>query len=254
MKKLPGIREICLTFADLDPIDEPIPVRPAAHYTMGGIDCNSSCETVIRGLYAAGECSCISVHGANRLGGNSLLECVVFGKVAGEKSSKFSEPSHKALDKELIQSSLEREEKRIEALQKGNGAENPTAIRDDARVILTEKVGIFRSEPALEEALQRIRMLKTRLTRLRAINSDTAFNLDLVRALEVEAIVELSEIITASALQRLESRGAQLRLDCPERDDEHFLKHTLAHYTPAGPVLEYSDVRITRYKPEARKY
>jgi succinate dehydrogenase/fumarate reductase flavoprotein subunit len=254
MKRLPGIRDICLTFADLDPIDEPIPVRPAAHYTMGGIDCNSNCETVIRGLYAAGECSCISVHGANRLGGNSLLECVVFGKVAGEESSKFSKSSHEILNRELIESSLEREEKRIEGLQRGNGAENPAAIRDDARVILTEKVGIFRSGPALEEALERIRMLKTRLTQLRAINSDATFNLDLVRGLEVEAMVELAEIITASALERHESRGAQLRLDWPQRDDEHFLKHTVARYMPAGPMLEYSDVRITRYKPEARKY
>ncbi len=254
MSRLPGIREICLLFAGLDPIDTPIPIRPAAHYTMGGIDCNSDCETPLKGLYAAGECACVSVHGANRLGGNSLLDCVVFGKVAGDKAAKFAKSVTGVTDERLVQSSLVREQKRVEALQSGSGTEEPTALRDDARLILTQKVGMFRSGTDLEDALKQIRKLRERFSRLRPIGVDKVFNLDLIRTFEVEAMLELAEIITASALARKESRGAHVRLDFPQRDDEHFLKHTLAHCTPEGPKLDYSDVKITRYKPEARKY
>jgi succinate dehydrogenase / fumarate reductase flavoprotein subunit len=254
MSRLPGIREICLLFAGLDPIDKPIPIRPAAHYTMGGIDCNLNCETALRGLYAAGECACVSVHGANRLGGNSLLDCVVFGKVAGDKAAKFAKSIARETDESLIQSTLKREQKRAEALQSGSGTEEPTVLRDDVRLILTQKVGMFRSGADLEEALKQVRKLRERFSRLRPINLDKAFNLDLIRTYEVEAMLELAEIITASALARKESRGAHVRLDFPQRDDEHFLKHTMAHYTPTGPRLDYSPVKITRYQPEARKY
>ena len=254
MSRLPGIREICLLFAGLDPIDKPIPIRPAAHYTMGGIDCDLDCETPLRGLYAAGECACVSVHGSNRLGGNSLLDCVVFGKVAGDKSAKFAKSIAREIDERLIQSSLGREQKRVEAFQSGSGTEEPTVLRDDLRFILTQKVGMFRSGTDLEEALKQIRKLRERFSQIRPINIDKVFNLDLIRTFEVEAMLELAEIITASALARKESRGAHVRLDFPQRDDEHFLKHTLAHYTSAGPRLDYSDVKITKYQPEARKY
>ncbi len=254
MTRLPGIREICLLFGGLDPIEKPIPIRPSAHYTMGGIDCNLNCETPLKGLYAAGECSCVSVHGSNRLGGNSLLDCVVFGKVAGDKAAKFAKSLPNGTDEGLVQSSLAREEKRIEAFQKGNGTEEPTRLRDEVRLILTQKVGMFRSGSDLEEALKQIRSARERFTQLRPVNAGMVFNLDLIRTFEVEAMLELAETITASALARKESRGAHVRLDFPQRDDEHFLKHTLAHYTPTGPKLDYSDVKITRYKPEARKY
>ena len=254
MSRLPGIREICLLFAGLDPIEKPIPIRPAAHYTMGGIDCNPDCETPLKGLYAAGECACVSVHGANRLGGNSLLDCVVFGKVAGGKAARFAKSAIHEIDESLVQSSLGREQKRVEALQSGSGTEEPTELRDDVRLILTQKVGMFRSGTDLEDALKQVRKLRERFSRLRPIDVDKVFNLDLIRTFEVEAMLELAEIITASALARKESRGAHVRLDFPQRDDEHFLKHTLAHYTPTGPKLDYSNVKITRNQPEARKY
>ena len=183
-----------------------------------------------------------------------MLDCVVFGKVAGEKASKFAKSLRDGTDQGLVQSFLEREQKRVEAFRNGSGTEEPTAPRDDMRLILTQKVGMFRSGTDLEEALKQIRKLRERFSRLRPISVDKVFNLDLIRAFEVEAMLELAEIITASALARKESRGAHVRLDFPQRDDEHFLKHTLAYYTPTGPKLDYSDVKITRYKPEARKY
>ena len=254
MTALPGIREICLLFAGLDPIQKPIPIRPAAHYTMGGIDCNPNCETLLKGLYAAGECACISVHGANRLGGNSLLDCTVFGRVAGQKASQFARSVDVVTDHALIQSFLEGEQKRVMAFQKGNETEEPSTLRDEVRVILTKKVGVFRSGQGLEEALDQIRRLRARFLKLRPISPDRVFNLDLIRTFEVEAILELAEIITASALRRRESRGAHVRLDFPQRDDEHYSKHTLAYYASAGPRLDHSDVKITRYKPETRKY
>jgi succinate dehydrogenase/fumarate reductase flavoprotein subunit len=254
MSRLPGIRELCLLFAGLDPIEKPIPIRPAAHYSMGGIACNSNCETPLKGLYAAGECSCISVHGANRLGGNSLLDCVVFGKVAGQKAAESAAQIREKAHHDLVQQSLEGERRRVESFQKGSGSEEPSALRDEARVVLTQKVGMFRSGVDLEQALDQIRTLKARFSRLRPLNVDRVFNLDLIRAYEVEAMLDLTEIITASALARKESRGAHVRLDFPQRDDEHFLKHTLAYFTPGGPKLDYSEVRITKYKPEARKY
>jgi len=254
MTALPGIREICLLFAGLDPIDKPIPIRPSAHYTMGGIDCDMNCETSIRGLYAAGECACVSVHGANRLGGNSLLDCVVFGKVAGRKASEFVLSIHHRTDQTPIQSLLEKEHKRVETFQAGSGTEEPAALRDELRLILTQKVGIFRSGSDLEEALIQIRRLRSRFTHLRAINLDRIFNLDLIRTLELEAMLEIGEIVAVSALSRKESRGSHVRFDFPQRDDENFLKHTLVLCTDKGPRLGYASVKITRYKLEVRKY
>jgi succinate dehydrogenase/fumarate reductase flavoprotein subunit len=183
-----------------------------------------------------------------------LLDCVVFGKVAGDKAAKFVKSATRDTDERVIESYLGRERKRVEAFQTGSGTEEPTALRDDVRLILTQKVGMFRSGTDLEEALKQIRKLRERFSRLRPISVDKVFNLDLIRTFEVEAMLELAEIITGSALARKESRGAHVRLDFPQRDDEHFLKHTLAYYTPKGPKLDYSNVKITRYKPEARKY
>ena len=183
MTRLPGIREICLLFAGIDPIDKPIPIRPAAHYTMGGIDCNLNCETPLKGLYAAGECACVSVHGANRLGGNSLLDCVVFGKVAGDKAAKFAASTIGWRDDGVFQSYLENEQRRLEAFQKGNGTEEPAELRDAVRLILTQKVGMFRSGADLEDALKEIGGLKERFSQLRPISVDKVFNLDLIRTL-----------------------------------------------------------------------
>jgi len=256
LKGLPGIRDIAMDFAAIDPIKEPIPVQPAQHYTMGGVDCNSKCETRIKGLYAAGECACISVHGANRLGGNSLLETLVFGKIAGENAGMFSSSLEDGTQNAegIIQAASESEKKRNSGLMEGNGDEDPSIIREEMRALMVDKVFLFRTKTDLEEAKTKLTGLKQRLKHLRAISDCKIYNLDLIRAIEVEEMLDLSEVIVTSALNREESRGSHVRLDFPNRDDLKFLKHTLAYKTPDGLRIEYSDVKITKYPPEERKY
>jgi succinate dehydrogenase / fumarate reductase flavoprotein subunit len=256
LRKLPGIRDLAIDFAAIDPIKELIPVQPAQHYTMGGVDCNVKCETRIKGLYAAGECACISVHGANRLGGNSLLETIVFGKIAGENAGIFAKnlSSSPQSGEDIIQTTTEFEKQHISGLIKGNGNEDPSTIREELRTLMVDKVFLFRTGKALEEAKAKLKQLRARQKHTSAISGHKIYNLDLIRAIEVEEMLDLSEVIVNSALNREESRGSHDRLDFPHRDDVKFLKHTLAYKTSDGPRIEYSKVNITKYQPEERKY
>ena len=255
LSNLPGIRDIAMDFAAVDPITKTIPVQPAQHYTMGGVDCNMRCETTIKGLYAAGECACVSVHGANRLGGNSLLETVVFGKIAGEEAGKFAKSIPvDGTDEISCKDALRREQQHISALVKGAGEEDPWTIREEMRSLMVDKVFLFRNRQGLEEAASAIKGLKVRLRNLRPVNGHKVYNLDLIRTIELEDMLELSEVIVASALNRKESRGSHVRLDFPQRDDINFLKHTLVYKTDEGTRIEFSPVKITRYTPEERKY
>jgi succinate dehydrogenase / fumarate reductase flavoprotein subunit len=257
LSKLPGIRDLAMEFAGVDPLKEPIPIRPAQHYTMGGIHCNAKCETSIKGLYAAGECACVSVHGANRLGGNSLLDTVVFGKIAGEQAGTFAKNATSSGTRtEPTQDALKDEIDHFTRLFEGSGNEEPATIREELRSVMVDKVFIFRTEEQLQEALAKIKELKNRSKHIRRIagSRTTPYNLDLLRAIELEAMLELCEVIVVGALNRKESRGSHFRLDFPNRDDVHHLKHTLAYFTPEGPRLEFSDVKIIKYQPEERKY
>ena len=255
LSRLPGVRDLALEFAGVDPIKEPLPIQPAQHYTMGGVDSNANCETSIKGLYAAGECACVSVHGANRLGGNSLLETLVFGKIAGEQAGTFakSSPSEDGTDA-AAQQALTSEQDHLKRLFQGSGDEDPFLLREELRNTMAEKVFLFRSKQGLVEAQDKIKELKQRLNHIRPIVPQKICNLDLIQALELEEMVALSEVIVACALTREESRGSHARLDFPKRDDSHFLKHTLAYRTSDGPRIEYSEVKITRFQPEERKY
>jgi succinate dehydrogenase / fumarate reductase flavoprotein subunit len=253
--RLPGIRDLAMDFAAVDPVKDPVPIWPGQHYSMGGVHCNAKCETPLRGLYAAGECACISVHGANRLGGNSLLDTVVFGKIAGEEASKFAKGITREETKEVfLQESFNAEKNHIEGLFKGSGDEDPAVIREEMRNLMVQKVFLFRNKAELEEAKAKLKQLRTRLGRLRPIIAYRVFNLDLIRVIELEEMLDLCEVIVLSALSREESRGSHVRLDFPTRDDVRFLKHTLAYRTPDGPRIEYSDVKITTFQPEERKY
>ena len=254
LTNLPGIRDIAIDFGGVDPITKPIPVQPAQHYTMGGIDCNVDCETRIKGLFAAGECACISVHGANRLGGNSLLETLVFGKIAGEGAGKLARNTPLGTPDSIYTDALATEQQHLSGLCNGTGNEDPSSIREEMRNLMVDKVFLFRKKDGLDVALSKLRTLRHRFYELRPIERYSIYNLDLVRAIEVEEMLELSEVIIASALSREESRGSHVRLDFPKRDDANFLKHTLAYKTPSGPRIEFSPVALTRYPPEERKY
>ncbi|MCL4459120.1 MAG: FAD-binding protein [Chloroflexi bacterium] len=255
MERLPGIRDLAVNFAGVDPIDLPIPVQPGQHYTMGGIDTNYDGETAVKGFFAAGECACVSVHGANRLGGNSLLETIVFGQRAGWKAAEYIQGREMTEGGEhsLLQA-LEETESRIERLLQSEGDEDPLVIREEMQALMTEKVGIFRERGPLREAYAKIEELQERYRRVRLAYKGNRFNLDLVRVLELEDMLAIAEIVTLGALVREESRGSHYRLDCRERDDQNWLKHTLAYHTPDGPRLEYEPVTITRFPPEARRY
>ncbi len=254
MEKLPGIREITLDFIGLDPIEKPIPIQPGTHYCMGGIDTNVDGESPLKGFYAAGECSCVSVHGANRLGGNSLLDTLVFGKRAGAVAAGYTKDKSKQPRTNALERALKREEDNLNQMLKSNGKENPHKINNDLRKLMPEKAGIFRNEKLMSEGLAQIKALKERFKKIRPVASGRSFNLDKVWFLEIKGNLDVAEALMAGALARKESRGSHFRRDFATRDDANFMKHTLATYTPEGPKLSYRDVSITKYQPEERKY
>ncbi len=247
LERLPQIRELAVEFAGVDPIETPIPVRPGAHYQMGGVRTNQWGETEVAGLYAAGECACVSVHGANRLGGNSLLETIVFGRRAGQRAGDYVS---RIAPRGLTDVALRAEEARIRRLMASTGRERAWEIRDELGKVMSQNLGIFRTEKSTRQALQIIQDLKVRASRVWLQDHGKIFNTDLIQALELRSLVEIAETIVAGALAREESRGAHYRSDFPKRDDENWLKHTLAYWTPDGPSLRYAPVTITRFPPK----
>ena len=255
LERLPGIRDLAINFVGVDPIEKPVPIQPGQHYTMGGLDTDINGATKFKGLYAAGECGCVSVHGANRLGGNSLLDTVVFGKRSGAVAAEYV-LSKKAFKEgeAAINKNLRETKERIQAMMDRTGAENHSDIRAEMKQTMIEKVGIYRSKAQMEEAHAKIKELKERMRHTVVQNKGKSYNLDLMRAYELDGMLEVAEAIVVGALKREESRGAHSRLDFKERDDTKFLQHTIATYSPAGPVITYSPVKITKFKPEARRY
>lgn len=245
--RLPQIREIAIHFAGADPVHEPIPIRPTVHYTMGGIDVNVKTQTEIPGIFAAGECSCVSVHGANRLGGNSLLETVVFGVHAGREALKFCR------ENELLgysSESLKREEARLTELLTRTNGEKAASIREDMEKTMIKSFGIFRNEKLMKQGLEKIVELKARYEKVIVDDKGKIFNLDLIRVLELGYMLDLAHIIAVGALARQESRGAHFREDFPKMDNRNFLKHTIVKRDAAGhPQLSYKDVVIENIEP-----
>jgi succinate dehydrogenase / fumarate reductase, flavoprotein subunit len=255
LERLPGIRDISISFAGVDPINEPIPILPAQHYTMGGINTDVDGATGVLGVLAAGECACVSVHGANRLGGNSLLDVIVFGKRAGAKAveianSRTENPAATA----VIEAKLKEIEGKLKRLTSGEGTEDLSEIRAAMADTMMDKFGIFRTEVEMTEGLSKIRELKDRYRNAGAGYTGKTYNLDLVRTLELGGMLDLAEVIGMGALERQESRGSHFRTDFRERDDVNWLKHTVVYKTPEGPKMTYTGVAITSYQPEARKY
>lgn len=252
-ERLPLIREVAIKFGGLDPIEKPIPVRPVAHYSMGGIHVNKEGATPVEGVWAAGEVACVSLHGANRLGANSTAECLVWGAITGRKAALHA-MKQLALP-EVPREKVEAEEYRVtKEIFHRKGTENLYTIRKELRKIMDTYVGVFRTKEGLQRALTTIKELKERLKNCSLKDRSRIYNTDLVSYLEMENMVELAEVITVGALAREESRGGHARRDFPKRDDKNWLKHTLAYYTPSGPKLEYIPVNITLWEPTERKY
>jgi succinate dehydrogenase / fumarate reductase, flavoprotein subunit len=247
MERLPQIRELAIEFAGVDPIESPIPVRPGAHYQMGGVRTDQWGETEIPGLYAAGECACVSVHGANRLGGNSLLETIVFGRRAGQRTGEYV---RQVTPRAVSDGTLKTEEARIATLMSNPGPERAWQIREELGKTLSQNLGIFRTKESMTHALHSVRTLKERAARIMLQDHGKVFNSDLIHALELDSLLDVAETIAAGGIAREESRGAHYRSDFPNRDDGQWLKHTLAYRNPSGPQLRYAPVAITRFPPK----
>ena len=252
-ERLPMIREVAMKFNFIDPIYKPIPIRPAAHYFMGGIHTDIEGATPIKGIWAAGEVACVSLHGANRLGSNSTAECLVWGKITGDEAAKYA-AKMKTSPPAPKEAMLKDGEARVFSRFSSKGKESAYALRKELQVAMDTNVGVYRTGSGLEAALNKIKELKQRLPDVKVKDRGRIYNTDLLSALEIDNLLDLAEIIVAGGLARTESRGAHSRRDFPQRDDETWLKHTLAHYTPSGPQLDYIPVTITMWKPVERKY
>jgi succinate dehydrogenase / fumarate reductase flavoprotein subunit len=262
LDRLPQIRELSIDFVGVDPIDNPIPIQPTVHYSMGGIptDVNGqvigdSEGTPIIGFYASGECACVSVHGANRLGTNSLLEASLFGRRAGNSIVEFVKGG--ATLEPLSIDHAANSSRRIQELLDKEGNESVDRIAQDLKTVMTDNCGIYRDSERLAIAQRKIVELKKRFAEAPIMDKSSRFNTDLLASIETEHLLTFSEVIVAGAQARTESRGAHARTDFPKRDDENWLKHTLAHKgDEEGPELTYKPVHIfmDRYPPEERKY
>jgi succinate dehydrogenase / fumarate reductase flavoprotein subunit len=252
--RLPGIRQIAMDFAGVDPVLEPIPIQPAQHYSMGGIPTNADGETELPGLFAAGECACVSVHGANRLGGNSLLETLVFGERAGRKAAEQAKEEKRISYKTVFQERLRAFQFGLEGIFERKVEEPSSLIRDEMRALMTSRVGIFREESGLVAAKEKLQELKKRFLKTGLKQKGLAFNSEFVQHWELEGMLHLAETIVEGALARKESRGSHFRVDYPKRDDEQWLRHTLAFKKAEGVKLDYKKVSITSYPPKERTY
>ncbi|MFZ2421173.1 MAG: FAD-dependent oxidoreductase [Anaerolineae bacterium] len=263
--KLPDIADFCRTYLDVDPVKQPMPIQPTAHYAMGGIPTNLGGEvviddkgTVLPGFYAAGECACVSVHGANRLGTNSLVDIVVFGKVAGVRMAAYANQ----VDFTPLPPNPEAEIKaRLEGIRNAAGAagkENVADIRRDMQLLMMANVGVFRTEQLCQEALDKLQELKRRFQNIAIMDKGKRYNTELLEAFELGNLLDLAQVTAAAALARTESRGGHARDDYPKRDDVNWLKHSLARLQDdgksAGVQLTYKPVTITKYQPKERVY
>jgi succinate dehydrogenase / fumarate reductase, flavoprotein subunit len=258
-EKLPDITDFARIYQGVEPLKEPVPVQPTAHYAMGGIPTNVSSEvvrdeknTVVPGLFAAGECACVSVHGGNRLGTNSLVDLLVFGRRAGRQMARYvggvERPRPIAEAIEPVRAELEAIRTRV------TSDEHAAVIRKELADVMMDNVGVYRDAKLLTVANAKVAELKERFGRLSITDCGPSFNTELLEAQELGYLLDLAEVTAAAALARTESRGAHSREDYPERDDKKWLKHSLAYIGPKGPKFGYKPVSITRFEPKPRTY
>ena len=258
LSKLPDIIDFCRTYLGVDPVTQPMPVQPTAHYAMGGIPTNKFGEvvideknTVLPGLFAAGEVACVSVHGANRLGTNSLLDLIVFGKHAGLRAAEYANGAHFI---PLPADADDFARSQLDALLNNDGKERPAKIAEDMKKVMNDHVGVFRTQTGMEEALTKLGELRERFRHVKVDDHGKIYNTDWLNTWELGNLLELAEVTTTAALARQESRGAHARDDFPKRDDANWTRHSLA-WQGAGKIeLRYKPVVITKFQPKERVY
>jgi succinate dehydrogenase / fumarate reductase flavoprotein subunit len=252
LERLHGTRELAMVFLGVDPIHDPIPVRPGAHYHMGGVDTDVWGQTSLEGLYAAGEVACVSVHGANRLGGNALMETITFGRRSGRHAAEWALANTTVTVPESVLSDSERELKTLLGRTEG---ERPWRIRDELAQTMHENFGVFRREEQMERQGAIVEGLRERYERVVVEDKGDVFNSDLTQALELGFMLELAQCMVVSGLARKESRGAHARPhDFPDRDDENYLRHTLVTWEDGAPKLDWRSVTMTKWEPTERTY
>jgi succinate dehydrogenase / fumarate reductase flavoprotein subunit len=250
---LPLIREVCIKYRGIDPITEPIPIRPVAHYAMGGIEADINGATTMKGVWAAGEVAAHSLHGANRLGSNSTTECLVWGGITGQEIVKFIQSGNPLI--KVPEEQVKAEKKRIfEDLLHKKGTENLYDIKRELREAMDQHAGVYRTGEEMSEGLKKVKALKLRFENIYIADKGSVYNTNLMNAMEIGNLVDLAEMLLTAAVVREESRGGHARYDFPNRDDEKWLKHTLVSYSKEGPKLSYKPVTITKWKPVERKY
>src|SRR6266851_4007257 len=253
-KKIPFVRELAKNYAGIDPVNEPIPVRPVVHYMMGGIHTDIEAATPLAGLFAAGQCACVSINGANRLGSNSLTELLVFGARAARSAARFA-AAHPNFHADVLRAQAEDEQKRIaQRYLHGQGKETIAGIRLELNQTMEQGAGIYRTEASLKSTCDTIRKLKERYQQVGLQDKSLSFNTELTSALELGFLLDAAESVAFSALARQESRGSHQRTDFPKRDDTRYLKHSMAYRTETDPRIDYLDVVITRWPPAERVY
>jgi len=254
MARLPFVRELSKTYAGTDPVTQPIPIRPVLHYMMGGVDTDITAGTTLPGLYAAGETACASLNGANRLGSNSLTECLVFGARAGVESVKYVKGASDGDAAQLTQQAGE-DMARIEALRgRQKGGEKIAHVRREMQLAMERGCGVYREQTSMQQTVRELAQLKGRYADLVLEDNSKVFNTEILTALELGNMLDVAEAIAVAAAARRESRGAHACSDYPTRNDQEFLHHSMVYWTPNGPRLDKKPVTITRFQPEERKY
>jgi succinate dehydrogenase/fumarate reductase flavoprotein subunit len=255
-ERIPMVRELAENYVGIDPVHELIPVRPGQHYIMGGVSTNMKGETSMPGLFSVGETACVSINGANRLGSNSLSECLVFGAACGLAAAAFVKRKASYPRGAVAREALKKEEARVfdGLLGKERGKETVAGVRVEMQQLMERDVGIFRDDAGLTNACGVLEKLRDRFTAVGVADKERVFNTELTAVLELDLMLDVAATIAHSARNRRESRGAHSRTDFPQRDDANFLKHTLAFRTDAAPRIDYVPATITKWQPVERKY